>query len=156
MLTGTIGLRTATSGDDVFLRAVFADSRSADFAGLTDPALTQLLDLQQRAQAADRAARHPGATTSVVLLDGEQVGTITVDRTARDAGAHLVDIAILSAQRGRGIGSRLIRELIGSAGRVTLSVWALNTGAVRLYERHGFQVDSERSGYLWMSKAANT
>jgi ribosomal protein S18 acetylase RimI-like enzyme len=151
MLAGTIDLRPITDADTAFLRAVFADARRDDFADLQNPGLDQLLDLQFRAQAADRAARHPGADTSVVLLDGEAVGTITVDRSAPDAVAHLVDIALLSTHRGQGIGSQLLAGLLDSAERVTLSVWSLNAGAIRLYERHGFLVDAEQSGYLWMS-----
>lgn len=155
MLTVTVELRTATPADDTFLRDVFADGRRDEFAGLGDDALAPLLDLQRRAQTADRATRHPGAITSVVLADGEPVGSVTIDRTAPDGGTHLVDIAVLSAHRGRGIGSQVIDGIVHSGGRVTLSVWALNAGAIRLYERLGFQVDAEQSGYLSMSREPN-
>lgn len=155
MLTAPVELRTATPADDLFLRDVFADARRDEFAGLGDDALAPLLDLQRRAQTADRATRHPGAITSVVLADGEPVGSVTIDRTAPDGGTHLVDIAVLSAHRGRGIGSRVIDGIVHSGGRVTLSVWALNVGAIRLYERLGFQVDAEQSGYLSMSREPN-
>ncbi|GAB3575764.1 hypothetical protein GCM10027406_07800 [Leifsonia lichenia] len=155
MLAGTIELRPVTDADTAFLRTVFADARRDDFPGLDGPALDHLLDLQFRARATDRAAHHPGAVTSVVLLDGAAAGTITVDHSTPDAVVHLVDIAILSAHRGQGIGSQLLHGLLDSAARVTLSVWSLNAGAIRLYERHGFLVVSERSGYLWMSAEGN-
>ena len=151
MPTGTIELRPATDADAPFLRAVFTDARRDDFPGLDGAGLEHLLDLQLLARSADRAARHPDAVTSIVLRDDEAAGTITVDRSTRDAVTHLVDIALLSSHRGQGIGSHLLGRLLGTSDRVTLSVWALNTRAIGLYERHGFAVDAERSGYLWMS-----
>ncbi|GIT78838.1 hypothetical protein LLS1_05070 [Leifsonia sp. LS1] len=145
----TAGLRAATPADDPFLRHLFLDSRRAEFTGLPESQLDPLLAMQYRAHAADRRARHPRAETFVITSADEPVGSVTVDR---DGGRmHLVDIAVLSAHRGRGIASEILGELVRTTEHATLTVWRLNTGARRLYERFGFQVVSEQFGYLLMA-----
>lgn len=145
----TAGLRAATAADDPFLRRVFLEVRRAELPGLAPDQLDPLLAMQYRAHVADRKARHPRAETSIITLEGAPVGTVTVDRDG--ARVHLVDIALLSEFRGRGIASGIIAELVRSSERATLSVWGLNTAARRLYERHGFQVVSEQFGYVLMA-----
>jgi len=69
--------------------------------------------------------------------------------------AHLVDIALLTEQRGRGIGSGLLRELIQQCSRdgvpLRLQVLKVNP-ALRLYERLGFRQTSEDQMYLQMER----
>lgn len=149
MTVVTAGLRAATPADDPFLREVFLEVRRAGLPGLPDDQLDPLLAMQYRAHTADRRARYPHAETSIVTVQGEPVGTVTVDRDG--SRVHLVDLAILSAFRGRGIASEIIADLVRSSRRATLSVWSLNSGARRLYERHGFAVVSEQFGYLLMA-----
>lgn len=145
----TAELRAATPADDPFLRRVFLDSRRSDFPGLPEEQLDPLLAMQYRAHSADRRARYPHAETAIIRVAGEPVGCVTVDR---DGGRmHLVDIAVLSAHRGRGIASEILGELVRTSEHATLTVWGLNTGARRLYERFGFQVVAEQFGYLLMA-----
>jgi GNAT superfamily N-acetyltransferase len=61
-----------------------------------------------------------------------------------------LSIGVDTAQRGRGIGTRLIRRLLQAATevgieRISLSVERQNP-AMRLYEREGFRVTDEREG----------
>lgn len=61
-----------------------------------------------------------------------------------------LSIGVDAAQRGRGIGTMLIRRLLKEAGdtgieRVSLSVERANP-AMRLYEREGFRVHDPRAG----------
>lgn len=149
MALRTVELRPAVPADDAFLRRVFLDARSGEFPGIPAADLDPLLALQYRAHTAERRDRHPHAETSIILDDGEPAGTLTVDRDG--SCVHLVDIAVLAEYRGRGIASRVIADLVAADGHVTLSVWGLNAGARRLYERHGFSVVSEQFGYLLMA-----
>ncbi len=48
--------------------------------------------------------------------------------------------------QGMGIGSRLLEVAIGSAPRLQLWVFQRNTGAIRLYERHGFRLAERTDG----------
>jgi ribosomal protein S18 acetylase RimI-like enzyme len=153
MALRTVELRPAVPADGAFLRRVFLDARRGEFPGIPTAELDPLLALQYRAHAAERRERHPRAETAIILDASDPVGTISVDREG--ARVHLVDIAVLAEHRGRGIGSRVIADLVASSGRVTLSVWALNFGARRLYERHGFAVVSEQFGYLLMATEAD-
>ncbi|MFF2051232.1 GNAT family N-acetyltransferase [Leifsonia sp. NPDC058194] len=149
----TAELRPAAAADDAFLRRVFVDARRVEFTGLPEEQIDPLLGMQFRAHAADRRARYPHAHTSIITVAGEPVGTVTVDD---DGGRrHLVDIAVLTPHRGRGIASEIIADLVHGAEHVTLSVWSLNHGARRLYERHGFEVVSEQFGYVLMATAVD-
>ncbi|MEC0092658.1 ribosomal protein S18-alanine N-acetyltransferase [Paenibacillus macquariensis] len=66
--------------------------------------------------------------------------------------AHVTNIAILKAYRGRKLGERLLDELIETAAnmgmiRMTLEVRVSNTIAQRLYEKKGFVSVGLRKGY---------
>ncbi len=66
--------------------------------------------------------------------------------------AHVVTIAVQPAYRGRGVGARLLLELLVEAmaagmACVTLEVRVSNLVARRLYERHGFTVTGFRPRY---------
>lgn len=148
MTLRTIGLREAGPADEPFLRQVFRNARHTS-GGVIDPILT----LPYRVHADERQARHPRARTSIIIDGGEAVGTITVDRDG--SRVHLVDIAVLSERRGRGIASAVLAQLVSAGDLVTLSVWALNSAALRLYERHGFAVVAEQFGYLLMATEAD-
>ena len=61
----------------------------------------------------------------------------------------IAEICFLPEARGKGLGTRLLEYAIASAKerglpRVTLRVFSVNAGAVRLYERFGFQVVDKR------------
>jgi len=69
--------------------------------------------------------------------------------TASQVVADLLALAVLPAQQGRGIGSKLLAHVIEVAERVApsshigalrLTVAETNTGAQRLYARSGFRV----------------
>ncbi len=66
--------------------------------------------------------------------------------------AHVTNIAVHPGWRGKGIGERLMRELMRralqrGARRATLEVRKSNAVARRLYERLGFEVRGVRKGY---------
>lgn len=59
-------------------------------------------------------------------------------------------IAVAADHRGTGVGGAMIRALLdwGAAHpvieKIALGVWATNTGAIRMYERHGFVEEGRR------------
>ena len=72
--------------------------------------------------------------------------------------ADVMTVAVVPAQRGRGLGDLLVRALLrlaaeGGAGSVMLEVRADNVAARRLYERHGFEEVSVRRRYYRRSGA---
>ena len=87
----------------------------------------------------------PGSTTSVVTAYGVDVGRLRVIRTAELV--ELAGLQLLPAHQGRGLGTRVIRDLIAeaaSSGRgFGLSVETDNPRARALYERLGLVVVGE-------------
>jgi len=68
------------------------------------------------------------------------------------AEADVQTIAVAPAAQGRGVGARLLRELLAEAARrgctsAMLEVRADNAAAVALYRRFGFERISVRRGY---------
>jgi ribosomal protein S18 acetylase RimI-like enzyme len=150
-LTAALALRASAAADHDFLLALFAETRAAELALIhgTDEQRRAFVEMQFRAQDADFRARCPDASFDVVLLDGERVGRLYVDRRA-DA-VHVLDITIASAWRGRGIGTELIARLQAEAaasGR-SVTLYAENGGpAHRWYERLGFVADGGQGWHV--------
>lgn len=149
-------LRPERPDDEPFLRAVFASTREAELALLAwDPAMqAAFLDVQYRARVHSYRTSFPHSSSCVVLVDGEPAGALWTDVSA--ARVTLVDIAILPAFRGSGIGSSLLRGVADEADRrrlpVRLHVLPASP-AFRLYERLGFVPAAERAGHLMMERA---
>ena len=92
-----------------------------------------------------------------VVLEGIALGTLWIgpQREAQPPCLYVYDIVIDEAARGRGVGTRVMRWVEHEATRlglhaVTLSVAAHNEGAVRLYERLGFEPDKVGPGGMSM------
>lgn len=144
-------LRPATAEDAAFAFAAYAGTRRDEFAplGWTAAQLETLLKSQFAAQQHAHRTAFPEATRSIILLHGEPAGTLVVQRT--DTEIRLVDIALLPAQRDRGVGGYIVAGLIAEAeasGRpLRLSVARTNR-ALRLYLRLGFTA-SRDDGMYW-------
>ena len=72
----------------------------------------------------------------------------------RERTAHIPQIAVASGYQGIGLGSMMLRTAFEKLAReqfaeVSLTVTALNSGAVRLYERLGFRTFREFGAYVW-------
>ena len=140
-------LRPAGTDDAALLRTLFDAERAPDFAHLDAPLRATLLDMQYRAMTADRAARYPQAEDRVIELDGAPVGRLLVDRSGEST--TLVDVALLPAARGRGLGRALLNALCAEGRPVLLTVAADNP-ARRLYARLGFLPTGEAPPYVFM------
>jgi ribosomal protein S18 acetylase RimI-like enzyme len=136
----TLSLRHVTPEDDAFLFELYATTRP-DIASLGLPGAQQdmLLRMQWLAQRQGYAARHPHAEHRLVLVDERPAGRLWVAR--EPAELRLVDISLLPAHRGSGLGTTLLRALqqeATAAGMpLRLSV-ARDNPARRLYARLGF------------------
>lgn len=137
-------LRPATAADRPFLLALFAATSAIAHAPLPPAQRDALLAMQLDAQERSHRARFPDARFDVIEEAGAPIGRLCVDRSADTL--RLVDVALLTAWRGRGIGTALLRELqeeaVRTQRRVALYV-ASGNPAARLYGRLGFQVVAE-------------
>lgn len=87
--------------------------------------------------------------------DGTLVGSISMDVSGGGPdGAHLRWFVVSDSERGSGLGKQLMARAIGHADRVSSGAIWLTTfaglGAARaLYERYGFELQSESDADQW-------
>ncbi|MFA6958731.1 MAG: GNAT family N-acetyltransferase [Thermoanaerobaculia bacterium] len=149
----SIHIRPATEADTRILFEVYASTRTEELAPVpwTPEQKLQFLAFQFQSQDTHYRETFPGATFSVIEVDGEPAGRLYLNRTAEKI--HVIDIALLPSARGKGIGARILGDLFEgatSAGlAVTISVERFNP-AKRLYERLGFRVIEDGEVYQRM------
>lgn len=92
---------------------------------------------------AESATRH-----YVVATEGEDVLGYA-GLALGDDEAHVLTLGVTGAAQGRGLGARLLDDLLAAAGdrRTFLDVRADNDVAQRLYARHGFVPVGRRRRY---------
>jgi GNAT superfamily N-acetyltransferase len=136
-----VASRPALAGDRPFLLDLYLATRAAEFSALGwgPEAQRALLEQQYRAREAGWATSAPGADDQVITLDDHPVGRLVLDR--RPTGIRVVDVAVVPAQQGRGIGSVVLRRVLeeADAARLPVTLHVVTTNpALRLYERLGF------------------
>lgn len=136
--------RTATEADIPFLLSLRRETMDvhlvASGASATDQ--SHLLRLMHHFDCAE-----------VLIRNGEPVGLLKVRRSP--AVWEIVQIQLGSRVRGRGIGTRLLEELLAqaSAARVDVRLSVLKANPARnLYERLGFEVTGEDDHEYFMQR----
>jgi len=89
------------------------------------------------------------AGSVVAVADGEVIGMLHVEATRHGFGE--IGMLVDRGWRGRGAGSALMRAAIGRAReqglhKLSLEVFAHNTGAIALYRKCGFVEEGRRTG----------
>ena len=142
MIPAGVSLRRATEPDYDFMRRLYHSTRAEEMEHFPfdDAQKAAFLDQQFAAQFAHYEQHYPTCERNIIERDGEAVGRLWIDEW-RDQ-IRIVDIALLPAARGGGIGTALLGEVLHraahSAKPVTIHVEA-NNRALRLYERIGFK-----------------
>ena len=151
-----IELRPATPSDREFLLAVYRTTREDELA-MTDWSELEraaFVDMQFRAQDLQYHATYPDGRFLVVTRDGEPIGRLYLARLADEM--RVIDIVLMPAQRGQGIGSSLLAAVMAEADAAALPVrlhvepW---NPAKRLYERLGFRPLEVHGFYELMERA---
>jgi ribosomal protein S18 acetylase RimI-like enzyme len=142
-------IRRSDPGDARFLRALYATARTDAMllATLPAPHRDAFLDDQFRFQDIHYRRYFGGADFLVMEQHGTPIGRLILDQT--NADWQIVDIALIPALRGQGIGRALLQSILDAAVRaraasVILQVEAGNR-ARALYARLGF-VETGDSG----------
>lgn len=135
---------------------LYRTSRAEEFAaaGLPPAALDALLEQQYRAQAQGYATQFPDAVFLIILHRDEPVGRLILQ--TGDQRWRIVDIVLLPAVCGQGIGSDIIEAVARAASaqgarELVLAVLFSNVAARRLYERLGF-VQTAAGVHIAMTK----
>jgi ribosomal protein S18 acetylase RimI-like enzyme len=155
--TCEITLKLSTPLDRALLEAVYGSTRETELALVPwdDGAKRAFIAQQFSAQDEHYRKHYPGASFDLIEADGEVAGRLYVHRGQSDI--RIMDIALLPEFRGRGIGTRLLRDLIDEAratGR-SLSIHVeRGNPARRLYDRLGFHAVAEHGIYVLMAWGA--
>ncbi|RKP48115.1 GNAT family N-acetyltransferase [Trinickia fusca] len=152
-----IRLRAATAADSDFLHAVFASTRFDEFqnAGWNAKEIDDLLASQFSMQDAYYRRHYPSGRFDVIVHGVTGIGRLYHDWS--DDAARVIDIALLPAYRGKGVGTRLMRAIVAEAARRALPVhlYVEFDNPVRaLYHRLGFAGVGENGLYERMCREA--
>lgn len=151
LLARGLALRPETEADLDFLAQLYASTRQEELAPLPWSAEQKAAFLAQQFEAQRRyyRATFDDCDFDVIEHAGEPVGRLYLER--RPSELHLVDIALLPAWRGQGVGAAIL-EALQDAGRARSSsirafVEQFNP-ARRLYHRLGFTEAADHGVYV--------
>jgi ribosomal protein S18 acetylase RimI-like enzyme len=148
-----LSFRPIHEEDLAFLARLYATTRAEEMAMVpwTEEQKASFLQMQFDAQHTHYQNHCPDAEFSMVLMDGEPIGRLYLDR--REDEHRVVDIALLPEHRGQGLGRALMEDVLAEA-RAAQKVVRIhverNNPALRLYDRLGFKEIGDTGVYLLM------
>ena len=141
-----ISFRPETDDDLEFTARLYASTREEELRPVPWPDEQKAAFLRQQfdAQRLHYRTHYDHAEYSIILSDGQPIGRLYLNRLPGDI--RVVDIALVPEYRGRGIGARLMQNILDAAADEGKSVSIhveIENPAMRLYERLGFkQIDT--------------
>jgi len=151
-------LRSIKEGDHAILTEIYASTRRDELAlaPWSEEQKEAFLQQQFAYQHSHYQQHFRNASFDLLLMGGQTIGRLYVDR--RDDAINIVDIALLPAYRGAGIGTSILQELIAETAERTegcsllVHVEKMNP-AMSLYRRLGFNKIEDREVYDLMEWA---
>ena len=132
-----VSYRPEREEDLPFIADLYASTRAEEVALTGWPPEMQRAFLRQQHEAQHRHYRsvYPEAEWLVIEREGEPIGRLYL---RDDSGkTNVVDISLVPAARGRGLGAAIMRDILSMARPVLIHVEKYNP-ARRLYLRLGF------------------
>jgi GNAT superfamily N-acetyltransferase len=159
VLPSSITFRAIRPDDTAFLRDVYASTRLHELAltGWGPAEVDAFVQMQFDAQHRHYLNTYPDASYEIVLQDGRPIGRLYVARWEDEI--RLVDITILPAYRGGGVGTAIITGLLAEARRTGQAVRIhveRESRALRLYTRLGFRIIADRGVYWFLEWSAGS
>ena len=136
-----VSFRPASADDEEFLYSVYATTRSEEMKLVPWNEAQQhaFLRAQFAAQQEHYRSYYPQAQHLVIMLDGQAVGRIYINRGEQEI--KILDVTLLPEHRGAGIGTPLLKQILdeaaASGSSVNIYVETLSP-AMHLFERLGF------------------
>jgi len=145
--------RPITAEDEEFLCRVYASTRAEELAQTDwDEAQKEtFLRMQFRAQHTHYQTYYAGALFQIILWNNEPIGRLYLAYWKNEI--RLIDIALLPAHRGRGLGATIIKRIQteGAEAGLPLRIHVEKFNpALRLYERLGFRAIEDKGVYWFM------
>lgn len=144
----------AISGKDMaFLTELYASTRWEEVmqAPWDDQQRIDFLKQQFEAQHKHYLSHYPHAEKLLIRRDQKNIGRIYVDRD--EVSICLIDVALLTAERGCGLGTAILKELLQEAQetnkKIVIHVENFNP-AYHWYLKHGFQQVEDKGVYQYM------
>lgn len=153
-VAAALALRPVVPEDEQFLYEVYAATRAEELAQIpwNEDQLKMFLKMQLGARDQSYRMHYPEIDDRIILVNEQAAGRLIVVR--RDEEIRLADVALLPEHRGRGIGTTLVKDLLGeakSSGKpLRLQVEKPNVQARSLYERLGFTTTGENMTHFQM------
>ena len=142
--------RAIADADLPFLARLYASTRMEELSvtDWSDAQKSAFLQMQFDAQHLHYQKHYQGTDFLVIERAAESIGRLYLARWKSEH--RIVDIALLPAHRGGGLGTALLRDLLDEAARagkaVTIHVEKFNP-ALTLYRRLGFVAAGEEGAY---------
>lgn len=150
-----IELRNEGKKDNAFIEEVYYTTREAELSltNWTQQQKTAFVMMQSMAQLSEYKATFPGAAFQIIIFNKKSAGRFYTWENENEI--RLIDITILPKFRGRGIGTKLVRDLIKRADKVhkkiSLHVDPANP-ALQLYQRLGFVYIKNNGRFNYLEK----
>jgi ribosomal protein S18 acetylase RimI-like enzyme len=150
-IDGRPGLRPAGPDEAELLYRIYASTREDELAVVPWDAAAKeaFLRMQFAAQDTHYRAAFPDASYDLIVSGADVLGRLYVDRG--ETAWQVIDLSLLPRHRGKGIGTRLLTDVLASAGAagkpVRMHVERFNP-ARRLYGRLGFREIADKGVYL--------
>ncbi|KAI9135295.1 GNAT family N-acetyltransferase [Acaryochloris sp. CCMEE 5410] len=155
----SIDFRPICDDDLNNLKQIYASTRAEELQVLSWSQEEKEIFLQRQFQAQHQyyQAQFREAEYLMILEGNQPIGRLYVDR--RPDEIRIIDIAILPAYRGQGIGSSLLQQILaeGQCSHKSVRIHVeQNNRALKLYQRLGFQKKSENGVYFLMEWMPNS
>lgn len=151
--TEAIDSRPVRPEDVDFLRDAYATTRSLEMEMVPwgEEQKAAFIHSQFTAQQEHYAAYYPCAAHDILLKEGHPIGQRHINRDAE--AIHIIDLILMPEYRNRGIGTRILQDLLNEAREtqrtVRVHVETFNP-ALRLCQRLGFLPLEEIGVYYLM------
>lgn len=157
----TIQLRPITEADLPVLYDIYASTRAEELALVPDWSEAHkaaFLQQQFNAQHQYYQEHYQGATFQLIEYDAKPIGRFYIHWNFAPNEIRIMDIALLPAFRGKGIGTNILQHVFEKASEQKQSVTIhveYNNPALRLYQRLGFKKIGEFNSVYYLMEWKN-